>query len=80
VGHWWLQRQDVEGIAKQLGVDMVPIIGTGTLHDAVSMAKAGITSAWGAFQAEGIVARPKTELNTRGGHRLIAKIKSRDFV
>ena len=30
-------------------------------------------------EAEGIVARPKTELNTRGGHRLIAKIKCRDF-
>jgi len=25
------------------------------------------------------VARPKTELMTRGGHRLVAKIKCRDF-
>lgn len=79
VGPWWLQRRDVEDVASKLGLDLVPVIGEGTLHDAVKMAKAGIRSMWGDFQAEGIVARPKTELNTRSGHRLIAKIKCRDF-
>jgi ATP-dependent RNA circularization protein (DNA/RNA ligase family) len=80
VGEWWLQRSDVIGVAEKLGIDVVPIIGEGTLHEAVSMAKAGIKSDWGDFAAEGIVARPKTELKTRAGHRIIAKIKSRDFV
>lgn len=79
VGDWWLQRSDVEDVAVKLGVEIVPIIGEGTLHDAVASAKAGIRSTWGDFEAEGIVARPKTELKTRGGHRLIAKIKCRDF-
>ena len=79
VGPWWLQRRDVEDVASKLDLDVVPVIGDGTLHDAVQMAKAGIRSMWGDFQAEGIVARPKTELNTRSGHRLIAKIKCRDF-
>ena len=79
-GEWWLQRADVEDVAQKLGLDIVPIIGEGTLHDAVAQAKAGIGSTWGGFQAEGIVARPKTELKTRSGHRLIAKIKCRDFV
>lgn len=79
VGSWWLQRADVEDVAQKLGLDVVPVIGEGTLHDAVAMAKAGIRSTWGDFQAEGIVARPKTELNARSGHRLIAKIKCRDF-
>ena len=80
VGEWWMQRVDVEDIAEKLGVDVVPIIGEGTLHDAIAQAKAGIGSTWGAFQAEGIVARPKTEMNTRNGHRIITKIKCRDFV
>lgn len=80
VGHWWLQRADVENVAHKLGLDVVPIIGEGTLHDAVAQAKVGIVSKLGDFQAEGIVARPKTELKTRSGHRLIAKIKCRDFV
>ncbi len=80
VGYFWLERADVEGVAQKLGLDVAPIIGEGTLHDAISAAKAGITSTWGAFQAEGIVARPKTELKTRNGHRIITKIKCRDFV
>lgn len=78
-GDWWLQRADVEDVAGKLGIDIVPIIGEGTLHDAVALAKAGIISTWGDFQAEGIVARPKVELKTRNGHRIITKIKSRDF-
>jgi ATP-dependent RNA circularization protein (DNA/RNA ligase family) len=79
VGAWWLQRADVEDVAAKLGIDIVPIIGEGSLHDAVRWAKAGIRSTWGDFEAEGIVARPKTELNTRSGKRLITKIKCCDF-
>lgn len=80
VGQWWLQRADVEDVAKKLGIDVVPVIGEGTLHEAVAWAKRGIRSTWGDFQAEGIVARPKTELNARSGHRMITKIKCRDFI
>lgn len=80
VGDWWLQRQDVEDIASKLGIDVVPIIGGGSLHDAVAWAKDGITSNWGPFQAEGIVARPKVELKTRNGQRIITKIKCKDFL
>ena len=79
VGEWWLQRVDVEDVAQKLGLDIVPIIGEGTLHDAISQAKEGIVSTWGNFQAEGIVARPKVELKTRNGQRIITKIKCRDF-
>ena len=79
VGPWWLQRADVEDVAQKLGIDVVPVIGEGTLHDAVAWAKRGIRSTWGDFEAEGIVARPQTELHTRAGHRLVAKIKCRDF-
>jgi ATP-dependent RNA circularization protein (DNA/RNA ligase family) len=79
VGDWWLTRESVEKIAEYLGLDVVPIIGIGTLHDAIRMVKDGIKSTWGDFEAEGIVARPATELKTRAGHRLIAKIKCRDW-
>lgn len=53
VGPWWLQRGEVEDVAQKLGLDVVPVTGEGTLHDAVAMAKAGIRSTWGDFQAEG---------------------------
>lgn len=79
IGEWWLQRKDVEAIAVQLGLDIVPIIGEGSLLDAAHWARGGIKSTWGDFEAEGIVARPKVELKSRAGHRIIAKIKCRDF-
>ena len=79
INKWWLQRADVEDVAQKLCIEVVPLIGEGTLHDAVRLAKDGIRSTWGEFLAEGIVARPKTELMTRAGERIITKIKCRDF-
>ena len=52
VGDLWLQRSDVEDVAQKLGIDVVPIIGEGTLHDAIASAKSGIVSMWGDFHAE----------------------------
>ncbi|UOF79319.1 RNA ligase [Caudoviricetes sp.] len=80
VGTYWLKREDVEDVANKFGIDVVPIIGEGTLHDAIEAVRSGIVSTWGDFKAEGIVARPKTELNTRDGRRIITKIKYRDFL
>ena len=51
VGKWWLQRADVHDVAQKLGLDVVPVIGEGTLHDAVALAKRGIRSMWGDFEA-----------------------------
>jgi hypothetical protein len=79
VGDWWLQRKDVEQIAHQLSIDVVPIIGRGTLQEMVEKTRSGFMSQWGDFMAEGIVARPKVELKTRSGERIITKIKYKDF-
>jgi ATP-dependent RNA circularization protein (DNA/RNA ligase family) len=79
IGDWWLQREDVEDIAKHFGIKSVPIIGEGTLKDAIEIVRKGFNSQWGNFVAEGIVARPKVELKTRRGYRIITKIKHRDF-
>ena len=79
INEWWLKNEDVNSIANQLGIGVVPTIGCGTLADMVEMARQGITSKWGNFPAEGIVARPSIELATRSGHRIITKIKTKDF-
>lgn len=79
IGDWWLKREDVEDVATQLGIRVVPIIGQGTLAEAIEMTRKGIKSQWGDFTAEGIVARPLVELKTRRGDRIITKIKHRDF-
>jgi len=79
VGPFWLRRDDIVSIAEKLGLDVVPVIGEGTLNDAVDMAKKGFKSTWGDFNAEGIVMRTKVELKSRMGDRMITKIKLRDF-
>ena len=79
VGEWWLERPNVEDIAEKLGLPVVPTLGKETLYTMVEIAKAGFPSKWGPFPAEGIVARPTCELRTRDGHRIITKIKTRDF-
>ena len=79
VGDWWLRRFDVLDVADKLGLDVVPVIDRGTLRYMVELVRGGVISEWGDFPAEGIVARPKTELCTRGGHRIITKIKCKDF-
>ena len=76
----YLERENVEGIAKSLGLDIVPIIGHGTLDEAIDLVKKGFNSKWGEFLAEGIVARPRVELRTRRGDRIITKVKYRDFL
>ena len=45
----------------------------------IGLVRKGVGSEWGDFPAEGIVARPATELCTRGGGRIITKIKHKDF-
>jgi len=79
IGSWWLKRDDIEGIAKNLGIDVVPIIGKGTLEVLSEMVRKGLLSQWGDFVAEGIVARPKIELKARNGERIITKLKHKDF-
>ena len=79
IGRWWLQRKDVAEIGQKFGLDVVPIIGEGTLGDMVEMVESGFNSQWGDFQAEGIIARPETELKARNGRRIITKLKCKDF-
>ena len=79
VGTWWLKRADVQDVGQNLGVTVVPVIGSGGLLDATAVVRAGIQSKWGDFPAEGLVLRPQVDLFTRSGERVIAKLKTRDF-
>lgn len=80
IGGVYLERPNVEDVASKMGLRVVPILGWGSLHDAIAKTKEGFDSTWGPFKAEGLVMRPATELLTRRGHRLITKVKHRDFV
>ena len=79
IGRWWLERSGVEEIAAKLGIDVVPIIGEGTVAEMIDFVRGGFDSQWGPFAAEGVVARPKVELTARSGSRIITKLKHIDF-
>jgi len=79
IGHWWLKRETLVEIADKLGLEIVPVIGRGTLLEMVEKVRAGFTSEWGNFQAEGIVARPAVDLMARNRSRIITKLKCKDF-
>ena len=79
-GDLWLERESVEDIGTKLALDTVPVIARGSLAVMVDIVRQGFNSMWGPFNAEGLVARPATELMTRRGHRVITKIKHKDFL
>ena len=79
VGKWWLTIEDINDIGKKLGIDVVPVVGRGSLLDAVDRIKSGITSTFGDFLAEGIVLCPSVPLFNRAGNRIITKLKHCDF-
>lgn len=79
LGDWWLRRCDVEDIAGVFGVRVVPIVGHGTLPEAVEYIKTIPHSRLRDAAMEGIVARPLVEMRARNGSRIIVKVKCRDF-
>lgn len=79
IDSWWLRRDGIEDIASKLGLKVVPIVGQGTIYNAISAIKTGVKSTFGDFQAEGMVLKPVIELFSRKGERIITKIKHVDF-
>lgn len=79
VNGMYLARNNVESIATSLGVDVVPIVLEGSISDAVEFVKKHPNSTIGQAPMEGVVGRPKIEILTRSGERLIVKIKVCDF-
>lgn len=74
-------RESVEDIAKYFGIDIVPIVLESTLQGGVNYVlnnRKSLVAKNGA-EIEGLVGRPKLELNDRTGKRVIVKIKYRDF-
>jgi hypothetical protein len=80
IREWWLMRDSVEELGAAFSLNVAPIIGRGTLMEMVEKVRRGFSSQWGKFDAEGIVARPAVEMRTRSGHRIITKIKLKDFI
>lgn len=79
---WWLKREDVNDVATKMRIDSVPIVGHGTIVEAIEFVKKGFQSriTENPLIAEGLVIRPTVDLFARNGQRIITKIKYKDFL
>lgn len=82
-GLWWLDQEQITDVAAKLGLDVVPFIGDWSLEEATEFVKAGfITRLPGAAadkKSEGLVGRPIETLYDKRHHRIITKLKTKDF-
>lgn len=82
VGDNYQPRESVESVAETFGLKVVPIVGEGTILEAVDFVKSNPKSVIASnpdYDMEGIVCRPNVELRDRCGNRVIVKIKWHDF-
>ena len=79
-GKWWLSWENTCDVAQKLGLDVVPYLGEMTLEEASEKVRYGFSSMLGEHPpAEGMVGRTVEALFDKKGHRLIVKLKTRDF-
>jgi hypothetical protein len=84
-GKWWLNWENTCDVAAKLGLDVVPFIGEMTLEEGVAMVRQGFSSVLAGDKtgeivaAEGLVGRTVEPLFDTRGHRIIIKLKTRDF-
>lgn len=80
IGENYQSRETVEDVAKCFGLEIVPIVMTGTIQEAVDFVKTKPNSTIGTAKMEGVVGCPMVEMKDRVGKRIIVKIKVCDFV
>lgn len=85
IGEWWLSREKVEDIARALSIDVVPIVLTGTLYDAVDyvaehpMSQVAKHNGGKGCYMEGLVGTIPCGLRNRKGDRIMCKVKWNDI-
>lgn len=78
---WWLSDENVRDVGAKLGLDVVPFVGEMSLARATELTRIGFPTKIGnsGRRAEGLVGRPCEALFDKKGHRLIVKLKTKDF-
>ena len=81
IGGVFLERENIEEIAKSFNLDIVPILLTGTIQQAVDYVKTkpNSTISIEEKESEGLIGLPKIRMNDFRGNRVIVKIKVKDF-
>lgn len=78
----WLSRDNVEYVAKELGVSVVPTQFVGSLREAEEYVRQGYSSSVAedkSLAAEGLVLVPPVPIYDNRRNRIITKLKTRDY-
>lgn len=77
----FLERENVEDIARAFDIPIVPVVLVGTIQEAVDYVKAkpNSTIAVEERESEGLVGTPLVPLYDRRGNRVVVKVKVSDF-
>ena len=79
---WWLKPEDVTAIGRSLGVRVVPEIGVLPTDQAIAHVRdnqLSLIAEDNTLPMEGIVARSEPQLFDRLGHRVMWKLKAKDY-
>jgi len=81
VDGWWLEPHKVNQLAKELGIDYVPILSVTTTEEVIKLVKNGFQSkiAKEELLAESIVARSHPLMLFRDGSPIMWKLKYKDY-
>lgn len=79
IGNFWLEKEAVEDIASQLGLDYALTIKVCSIPEAIKFVTDGFKSSFGDFEAEGLVGQPLNRLKSANGDRIVTKLKTCDF-
>lgn len=82
IGDFFLERENLEEIAKSFNVPVVPIAPVNNIQEAIDYVKSQPFSSIGKKikRIEGLVGTPKARLKDFRGQRIIVKIKVEDFI
>lgn len=78
----FLERKNIEDIAKSFNLKVVPLIPVKTIQEAVDYVKSKPLSQVGKCikEIDGVVGTPKYRITDFRGNRVIVKIKVEDFI
>jgi hypothetical protein len=81
IGDYFLERENLEEIAKAFNISIVPIVLSGTIQEAIDYVRINPKSiiAETDKEMEGLVGKTQVPLFDKFGNRMIVKIKYEDF-
>jgi len=81
VSGWWLKKEDIEAIGKQLDIEVAPTLGIMKEEEILEFVKSHPKSkiAQKEYEMEGIVARPFPPMNFRNNKPIKFKLRCGDF-